>query len=91
MNKRESAICQPECFKMIIQSESVKTCLVLSFKLPFFRLPRDPILRLRISKREKNPSKSGKLKMLPSWYILPLNQVDVVFIIILSTLILIHA
>ena len=37
--KRERAICQPECFKMILVSERVKTCLFFHFKFPFLRLP----------------------------------------------------
>ena len=29
VTKRERAICRPECFKMILNSERVKTCLFL--------------------------------------------------------------
>ena len=36
VTKRERANCLPECFKMILKSESVKTCLFLSFKFPFW-------------------------------------------------------
>ena len=39
VTKRERAICRPECFKMILNSERVKTCLFLRFKFPFLRLP----------------------------------------------------
>ena len=38
VTKCERAICRPECFKMILNSERVKTCLFLSFKFPFLRL-----------------------------------------------------
>ena len=39
VTKRERAICRPECFKMILNSERVKTCLFLRFKFPFLRIP----------------------------------------------------
>ena len=39
VTKRERAICRPECFKMILNSERVKTCLFLRLKFPFLRLP----------------------------------------------------
>ena len=64
--KLERAICQPECFKVRLKSERVKTFLFLCFKFPFLRLPCDRLLHLRISKREKK-SKLGNLEMLPSW------------------------
>ena len=35
VTKRESAICLSEYFKMISNSEGVKTCLILRFKFPF--------------------------------------------------------
>ena len=31
----------PECFKMILNSESVKTCLFLRFKFPFLNMNRN--------------------------------------------------
>ena len=34
-----------ESFKMILNSERVKTCLFLRFKFPFLRLPWDRLLR----------------------------------------------
>ena len=37
VTKRERAICLPECVKMILNSERVKTCLFLRFKFPFLR------------------------------------------------------
>ena len=39
VTKHERAICRPECFKMILISVRVKTCLFLRFKFPFLRLP----------------------------------------------------
>ena len=54
VTKRESAIWQPDCFNMMLKSENVKVCLVLHFRVLFLRLPFDHLLRLRISKREKN-------------------------------------
>ena len=36
---RERAICQLGCFKMILNSERLKTCLFLRLKFPFLRLP----------------------------------------------------
>ena len=54
VTKRERATCRPECFKMILNSERVKTYSFLRFKFPFLRLPCDRSLRLRISKREKH-------------------------------------
>ena len=39
VTKRERAICRPECFKIVLNSERVKTCLFLRFKFPFLRLP----------------------------------------------------
>ena len=51
--KCERAICRPECFKMILNSERLKTCLFLRFKFPFVCLPWDRLLRLRISERKK--------------------------------------
>ena len=52
VTKHERAICWPECFKVILKSDIVKTCLFLCFKFPFLRLPWDCLLPLRISKRE---------------------------------------
>ena len=39
VSKRERVICRPECFKVMLKSERVKTCLLLRFKFPFLRLP----------------------------------------------------
>ena len=39
VTKREMAICQPECFKLILKSERIKIRLFLRFKFPFLRLP----------------------------------------------------
>ena len=38
VTKRERVICRPECFKMMLNSERVKTCLFLRFKFLFFAL-----------------------------------------------------
>ena len=53
-------------FRIFHKSVSVQRVLFLClrFKLPFLRLPRDLLLRKRISKRE-NTSKSGILEMFP--------------------------
>ena len=39
VTKRERVICHPEFLKVILNSERVKTCLLLRFKFPFLRLP----------------------------------------------------
>ena len=39
VTNHERAICRPECFKMILNSERVNTYLFLRFKFPFLRLP----------------------------------------------------
>ena len=39
VTKRERVICQPECLKVILYSERVKTYLLLRFKFPFLCLP----------------------------------------------------
>ena len=39
VTERERAICRSECFKVMLNSERVKTCLFLRFKFPFLRLP----------------------------------------------------
>ena len=39
VTKNERAMCWPECFKAILKSENVKTCLILSVKFPFLRQP----------------------------------------------------
>ena len=38
VTKHERAICRPECFKVILKSERVETCLFLRFIFPFLRL-----------------------------------------------------
>ena len=39
VTKPETALCRPECFKMILNSGRVKTCLFLRYKFSFLRLP----------------------------------------------------
>ena len=36
VTKRERVICQTECLKVILNSERVKTCLLLRFKISIF-------------------------------------------------------
>ena len=52
----------PDCFNMILKSESVKLCLFLQFRFLFLRLPCDHLFRLGLSKREKT-SNSGNLEI----------------------------
>ena len=57
-------MCRPDCFKAILKSERVKTCLCLLFKFRFLRLPRDLLWHFLVSKREKyiKVSKSTKIR-----------------------------
>ena len=38
VSKRERVMCLPECFKVMLKSERVKTCLFLRFKFPLLHL-----------------------------------------------------
>ena len=66
VTKCERVICQPECLKVILNSERVKTCLLLCLNFHFCVYHDTPNCVYRYLK-EKKTSKTSNLKMLSLW------------------------